>query len=145
MLWFVCFFCFNETATTEIYTYVHTHSLHDALSISSTSRRHFIVARMSAKVSSTPAHQGCVGWLHRTTACAGAARRRKRAANGTKSISSPIGKARRVALSRHTISATARSASPAMRSTETALPNFRVLWHIHRGATAGERTSHDYP
>src|SRR3546814_21130356 len=28
------FFCFNETATTEIYTYLHTLSLHDALPIS---------------------------------------------------------------------------------------------------------------
>src|SRR3546814_18320792 len=32
---FVSFlFCFNETATTEIYTYLHTLSLHDALPIS---------------------------------------------------------------------------------------------------------------
>src|SRR3546814_16491631 len=28
-------FCFNDTATTEIYTYLHTLSLHDALPISS--------------------------------------------------------------------------------------------------------------
>src|SRR3546814_4171992 len=31
----VCYFCFNDTATTEIYTYCHTHSLHDALPIAS--------------------------------------------------------------------------------------------------------------
>src|SRR3546814_16268180 len=30
----VAFFCFNDTATTEIYTYLHTLSLHDALPIS---------------------------------------------------------------------------------------------------------------
>src|SRR3546814_11925309 len=30
----MCFFFFNDTATTEIYTYVHTLSLHDALPIS---------------------------------------------------------------------------------------------------------------
>src|SRR3546814_15155547 len=29
-----CFFVFNETATTEIYTYGHTLSLHDSLPIS---------------------------------------------------------------------------------------------------------------
>src|SRR3546814_2012650 len=29
-----CGFCFNDTATTEIYTYLHTLSLHDALPIS---------------------------------------------------------------------------------------------------------------
>src|SRR3546814_14661816 len=29
-----CVFCFNVTATTEIYTYLHTLSLHDALPIS---------------------------------------------------------------------------------------------------------------
>src|SRR3546814_15694143 len=29
----VCFFFFNDTATTEIYTYCHTLSLHDALPI----------------------------------------------------------------------------------------------------------------
>src|SRR3546814_15696486 len=28
------FFCFNDTATTEIYTYCHTLSLHDALPLS---------------------------------------------------------------------------------------------------------------
>src|SRR3546814_8085543 len=28
------YFCFNDTATTEIYTYLHTLSLHDALPIS---------------------------------------------------------------------------------------------------------------
>src|SRR3546814_20643556 len=28
-----CFFLFNDTATTEIYTYLHTLSLHDALPI----------------------------------------------------------------------------------------------------------------
>src|SRR3546814_13430768 len=32
MWWFVVFF-FNDTATTEIYTYLHTLSLHDALPI----------------------------------------------------------------------------------------------------------------
>src|SRR3546814_16549733 len=32
------FFCFNDTATTEIYTYCHTLSLHDALPISGPSR-----------------------------------------------------------------------------------------------------------
>src|SRR3546814_16757001 len=32
------FFFFNETATTEIYTYLHTLSLHDALPISSAAR-----------------------------------------------------------------------------------------------------------
>src|SRR3546814_4511677 len=31
-------FCFNNTATTVIYTYVHTRSLHDALPICSYSR-----------------------------------------------------------------------------------------------------------
>src|SRR5213594_5122815 len=31
---YVCFFFFNDTATTEIYTSVHTLSLHDALPIS---------------------------------------------------------------------------------------------------------------
>src|SRR3546814_9054397 len=31
---FVCVFLFNDTATTEIYTYCHTLSLHDALPIS---------------------------------------------------------------------------------------------------------------
>src|SRR3546814_17218068 len=30
-----CFFFFNATSTTDIYTYLHTHSLHDALPISS--------------------------------------------------------------------------------------------------------------
>src|SRR3546814_13960975 len=30
----ICFFFFNDTATTEIYTYFHTLSLHDALPIS---------------------------------------------------------------------------------------------------------------
>src|SRR3546814_1265878 len=30
---FLFFFCFNDTATTEIYTYGHTLSLHDALPI----------------------------------------------------------------------------------------------------------------
>src|SRR3546814_17334094 len=32
----ICYYCFffNDTATTEIYTYVHTLSLHDALPIS---------------------------------------------------------------------------------------------------------------
>src|SRR3546814_14060231 len=36
LLRIVCFilFCFNDTATTEIYTYCHTLSLHDALPIS---------------------------------------------------------------------------------------------------------------
>src|SRR3546814_7548017 len=29
----MCFFCFNDTATTQIYTYLHTLSLHDALPI----------------------------------------------------------------------------------------------------------------
>src|SRR3546814_5040083 len=29
----MCLFCFNDTATTEIYTYLHTLSLHDALPI----------------------------------------------------------------------------------------------------------------
>src|SRR3546814_15580252 len=29
-----CFLFLNDTATTEIYTYCHTHSLHDALPIS---------------------------------------------------------------------------------------------------------------
>src|SRR3546814_20563142 len=29
----LCFFFFNDTATTEIYTYLHTLSLHDALPI----------------------------------------------------------------------------------------------------------------
>src|SRR3546814_13331038 len=29
------YFCFNDTSTTEIYTYLHTLSLHDALPISS--------------------------------------------------------------------------------------------------------------
>src|SRR3546814_16388622 len=29
-----CFFFFNDTATTQIYTYLHTLSLHDALPIS---------------------------------------------------------------------------------------------------------------
>src|SRR3546814_11825759 len=34
MPWFLCvFFFFNVTATTEIYTYLHTLSLHDALPI----------------------------------------------------------------------------------------------------------------
>src|SRR3546814_1561222 len=31
---FLYFFFFNDTATTEIYTYLHTRSLHDALPIS---------------------------------------------------------------------------------------------------------------
>src|SRR3546814_18414879 len=30
---FICFYFFNDTATTEIYTYCHTLSLHDALPI----------------------------------------------------------------------------------------------------------------
>src|SRR3546814_14254430 len=40
VLSFVCifFFFFNDTATTEIYTYCHTLSLHDALPISSIAR-----------------------------------------------------------------------------------------------------------
>src|SRR3546814_7326531 len=33
-MWCVLFFFFNDTATTEIYTYRHTLSLHDALPIS---------------------------------------------------------------------------------------------------------------
>src|SRR3546814_14805699 len=33
-MFLVCFFFFNDTATTEIYTYGHTLSLHDALPIS---------------------------------------------------------------------------------------------------------------
>src|SRR3546814_4971877 len=37
--WFEWIFCCNDTATTEIYTYVHTLSLHDALPISSTPAR----------------------------------------------------------------------------------------------------------
>src|SRR5213075_90119 len=37
-LTFTCFFFFNETATTEIYTTRHTLSLHDALPISTSSR-----------------------------------------------------------------------------------------------------------
>src|SRR3546814_17985785 len=32
-VWCVCFCFFNHTATTEIYTYLHTLSLHDALPI----------------------------------------------------------------------------------------------------------------
>src|SRR3546814_11331361 len=31
---YLLYFCFNDTATTEIYTYLHTLSLHDALPIS---------------------------------------------------------------------------------------------------------------
>src|SRR3546814_4679119 len=38
IMYLVVFF-FNETATTEIYTYLHTLSLHDALPISSASAR----------------------------------------------------------------------------------------------------------
>src|SRR3546814_12660384 len=34
---YLIFFFFNDTATTEIYTYLHTLSLHDALPISSRS------------------------------------------------------------------------------------------------------------
>src|SRR3546814_7094426 len=34
-----CFFFFNATSTTDIYTYLHTHSLHDALPISSRSAK----------------------------------------------------------------------------------------------------------
>src|SRR3546814_2410145 len=33
MCYILCFFFFNDTATTEIYTYLHTLSLHDALPI----------------------------------------------------------------------------------------------------------------
>src|SRR3546814_7509742 len=36
----MCFFFFNDTATTEIYTYCHTLSLQDALPISSQPPRH---------------------------------------------------------------------------------------------------------
>src|SRR5271167_5176400 len=43
VLWFVFFFFFNDTATTEIYTL----SLHDALPITSSSRRSGNVARRS--------------------------------------------------------------------------------------------------
>src|SRR3546814_14980768 len=44
MLLFVCFycrglFCFNDTAATEIYTYLHTLSLHDALPSYRSARR----------------------------------------------------------------------------------------------------------
>src|SRR3546814_16997675 len=35
LLFLMSFFLFNDTATTEIYTYLHTLSLHDALPISS--------------------------------------------------------------------------------------------------------------
>src|SRR3546814_14039661 len=41
---YICFFFFNDTATTEIYTYRHTLSLHDALPISD--RRHPAGARV---------------------------------------------------------------------------------------------------
>src|SRR3546814_17096434 len=34
-----CVFCLNDTSTTEIYTYLHTLSLHDALPISYVSRQ----------------------------------------------------------------------------------------------------------
>src|SRR6059058_893360 len=36
---FVCFFFFNVTATTEIYTSLHTLSLHDALPITATAHK----------------------------------------------------------------------------------------------------------
>src|SRR3546814_16876233 len=35
---YIFIFCFNDTATTEIYTYLHTLSLHDALPSGSTRR-----------------------------------------------------------------------------------------------------------
>src|SRR3546814_16585411 len=38
----LCIVVFNETETTEIYTYLHTRSLHDALPISSDARRRSI-------------------------------------------------------------------------------------------------------
>src|SRR3546814_10469490 len=43
----MCYFgcCFNDTATTEIYTYGHTLSRHDALPISAALRRHAQSAR----------------------------------------------------------------------------------------------------
>src|SRR3546814_13576106 len=31
MLWLLCFVFFNDPATTDLYTYLHTLSLHDAL------------------------------------------------------------------------------------------------------------------
>src|SRR3546814_16734113 len=35
----MCCFCFNDAATTEIYTYLHTLSLHDALPICQTHQK----------------------------------------------------------------------------------------------------------
>src|SRR3546814_16142366 len=48
------FFFFNETATTEIYTYVHTLSLHDALPIVATERQAAKLTRPPAWRSSRP-------------------------------------------------------------------------------------------
>src|SRR3546814_6705776 len=54
MFWLITFF-FNDTATTEIYTYGHTLSLHDALPISRPSPR-VIAASSRTMVATGSAH-----------------------------------------------------------------------------------------
>src|SRR3546814_13001936 len=55
LVWFYIFcFFFNDTATTEIYTYGHTLSLHDALPISQPATIHLGRRGMKTHVSSMP-------------------------------------------------------------------------------------------
>src|SRR3546814_17254353 len=50
MLLVLVFFFFNEPATTEIYTYVHTLALHDALPISGQFAQRFQLAELRGAV-----------------------------------------------------------------------------------------------
>src|SRR3546814_20248316 len=55
---FFLFFLFNDTATTEIYTYLHTLSLHDALPIFHLFHTTFNIYRVSAKLVLKPDTDG---------------------------------------------------------------------------------------
>src|SRR3546814_11703033 len=60
----LCVFFFNDTATTEIYTYLHTLSLHDALPISSRIFSSETVTKLRRRVlvcGSAPAKNGAPG------------------------------------------------------------------------------------
>src|SRR3546814_7135389 len=48
MLCYLIFFCFNDTGTTDIHTYLHTLSLHDARPISGHSVSNFLIAAAPA-------------------------------------------------------------------------------------------------
>src|SRR3546814_18497494 len=64
----MCIFFFNDTATTEIYTYGHTLSLHDALPIYRRRRRSVAAYRGPPAARRTAANRaGHAGWRQRRT------------------------------------------------------------------------------